>query len=141
MSPTKRLKCHSEPKRSGGEESKILRRCAPQDNSIIELVAGSNKVVVGRCPGKHFLCCHLLPFLTILVQLNPLPDRHNPRWPDSCREVYVGPVRPGADGCADANDAGRHQVQLATHYLLVNTFAALAVLLLESAAALLSKQH
>ncbi len=55
MSPTKRLKRHSEPKRSGGEESKILRRCAPQDNSLTELVAGSNKVVleeiVGSCRG------------------------------------------------------------------------------------------
>ena len=52
MSPTKRLKCHSEPKRSGGEESKLLRRCAPQDNSIIELVAGSNKAVLGWAQDK-----------------------------------------------------------------------------------------
>ncbi len=52
MSPTKRLKCHSEPKRSGGEESKILRRYAPQDNSIIELVAGSDKVS-SKYPGEN----------------------------------------------------------------------------------------
>ena len=72
MSPTKRLKCHSEPKRSGGEESKILRRCAPQDNSIIELVAGSNKVVLRRCD-EGFL-------LLEIVQTKPLPIAKAGSW-------------------------------------------------------------
>ena len=44
MSLTELPKCLSEPERSDGEESKILRRYTPQDDSIIHLIAGSNKV-------------------------------------------------------------------------------------------------